>query len=72
MPGKKSAFKNRNELVNEVAKLEQTTDQANINALRNAFKRLIELDVKSTIAGLRSPITMLRKEALAKVKRLGG
>lgn len=69
MPGKKPAFKNRNELVNEVAKLEQTTDEASVNAFRQAFKRLIELDVKCTLANLRPPITMLRKEALAIVKK---
>lgn len=69
MPGKKQAFKNRNALVNEVAKLENTKDQAHINAYRQAFKRLIELDVKSTLAGMRAPLTMLRKEALAVINK---
>jgi hypothetical protein len=69
MPGKKQAFKNRNALVNEIAKLENTKDQANVNAYRNAFKRLIELDVKSTLAGMRAPLTLLRKESLAIVNK---
>ncbi len=69
MPGKKSAFKTRGELVNQVAKLEQTSDQASVNAYRNAFKRLIQLDVQATIDGLRAPITLLRKESLALVKK---
>lgn len=69
MPGKKSMFKNRNELVNEVAKLEDTKDEANVNAYRQAFKRLVELDFTATIEGFKSPIGMLRKEVLNKIKR---
>ena len=72
MPGKKPMFKNRNELVNEVAKLEQTKDQASVNAFRQAFKRLIELDIKATLKGFKAPLTMLRKEALAAVKKKQG
>ena len=69
MPGKKPAFKNRGSLVNEVAKLEQTKDQANVNAFRQAFRRLIQIDAQATIDGFRAPITMLRKESLALVKK---
>jgi len=69
MAGKKPAFKSRADLVNEVAKLEQTKDPASVNAYRQAFKRLVWLDVQCTIAGLRAPLTLLRKESLAIVKK---
>ena len=69
MPGKKNSFKNRGDLVNQVAKLEQTSDQASVNAYRQAFKRLVELDVRATLDGLRAPLTLLRKESLALAKK---
>lgn len=69
MAGKTDLFKNRSELVDEVAKLEDTKDQASVNAYRRAFKRLVKLDAKATIDGFRAPLTMLRKESLALVKK---
>jgi hypothetical protein len=69
MPGKKPLFKNRNDLVNEVCKREKTTDEASVNAYRQAFKRLVELDIWATVQGFKSPIGMLRKEALNTIKK---
>ncbi len=69
MPGKPNYAKNRGDIVNQVAKLEKTSDQASVNAFRQAFKRLIELDVKATLGGFRAPLTLLRKESLALVKK---
>jgi hypothetical protein len=72
MPGKKTAFQSRAEIVNEVSKLEKTKDQASVNAYRQAFRRLVEMDMVATISGLRGPLTVLRKESLRKVKKKMG
>ncbi len=69
MPGKPNSFKTRGELVNALTKLEKTKDQAVVNAVRNIFKRLIHLDAQATIDGFRAPLTLLRKESLAIVKK---
>lgn len=49
--------------------MEKTKSQASVNAYRQAFKRLVELDFKATIDGFKSPIGMLRKEVLNMIKK---
>lgn len=66
--GKKEIVKDRSSLVNLLAKLEQTTKQASVNAYRQAFKKLLELEVAARKNGFASPLLMLRREAIARIK----
>lgn len=68
MSKQKNFVADRNQLVNLLTKEEGTKRQATVNAMRNAFKLLIQIDMKATMMGLRSPLTLLRKESLAKIK----
>lgn len=65
----KKIVTSRNELVNLLAKLEFTKDQASVNAYRQAFKKLKELDLAASLNGYQSPLVMLRKEVLASLKK---
>lgn len=68
MSKRKEVVVSRAQLVNLVTKLENTKNQASVNAFRRAFKQLVLLDADATLNGYKSPIIMLRNEALAKVK----
>lgn len=66
---KQNLVNDRAELVNLLARLERTKNQAHIQALRRAFKLLKELDLSATTQGFKSPLLMLRKEVLETVKK---
>ena len=66
---RKSVVENRGQLVNLICKKEKTTHQATVNAYRNAFKLLVEMDEKATLEGKKSIICMLRREVRERIGR---
>jgi hypothetical protein len=65
---RKSVVSTRAQLVNLITKLEQTKKQATVNAMRQAFKRLVLMDAQARLSGRKSPITMLSRESASIVR----
>lgn len=58
-------FKDRADLVNQLAQFEAGRSEARVGDLRQIFKLLIEFDAHSMVNGQKSVLIMLRREARA-------
>ena len=67
---KKPMVANERELASLIAKAEDGKSQAKIGDIRQAIKILKKADVAATLASRRSPLTMLRKMAIAEAKKI--
>lgn len=63
MAQRKTVVSTRASLANLITRLEGTKHQASVNAIRQAMKRLVQLDAQATLEGKKSPLVMLRREA---------
>jgi len=69
MAARKNTVRDRGDLANQVTKMENTKDQASVNAIRRAFKLVVALEAAGIMTGRKSAVLMLRREAVAIAKK---
>lgn len=66
---RKTVVKDRTELAKVMTKFESGKSQSKIGDVREIFKKLIALEAAGYVAGRKSIMTMLRREAVAIAKK---